>query len=112
MSAASDPDDPVTVVSPEVFESLLASLDEPDEPNLVLAGAAERLREMRAPSDFCQWRGYAGYVVGGKCPECGHAVVVHIGVEHCPVCELVYQASPRFRRQQMRLAGMPVKDMW
>lgn len=23
------------------------------------------------------------------CPDCGHATVLHIGVDHCPVCELV-----------------------
>lgn len=23
------------------------------------------------------------------CPDCGHATLMHIGVGHCPVCELV-----------------------
>lgn len=22
------------------------------------------------------------------CPDCGHAALLHIGVDHCPVCEL------------------------
>lgn len=39
------------------------------------------------------------------CPECGHSPLVHIGVKHCPVCELVYQATPEFRRHHARIHG-------
>lgn len=40
-------DDPVTLVSPDVFERLLASLEEPSEPAPALAKAAARLRAIR-----------------------------------------------------------------
>ncbi|MEZ0089948.1 hypothetical protein [Streptacidiphilus sp. EB129] len=33
-----------------------------------------------APGDFMPWK---------PCTECGHTMLVHIGVDHCPVCELV-----------------------
>lgn len=62
--------------------------------------------------EFCTWKEYAGHRAGGRCPECGHAVVVHIGTEHCPVCELLYQATPEFRRQQQRIAGIPAWERW
>jgi hypothetical protein len=63
---------------------------------------------------FCRWVP----VIGSRkpddmrCPECGHSDLIHIGTDHCPVCELLYQATPQFRRQQMRIAGIPQRDMW
>jgi uncharacterized protein (DUF1778 family) len=41
-------DDPATVVPPDVFDELLASLDEPAEAPPALARAAARLRAIRA----------------------------------------------------------------
>lgn len=38
---------------------------------------------------FCTYRPVTGEVLKTACPECGHALALHIGVEHCPVCELV-----------------------
>jgi hypothetical protein len=63
-------------------------------------------RVYRPLSDFCQWKEYAGLNIGAQCPECGHAVVVHIGTDHCPVCELLWQLTPQFRRQEQRRQGI------
>lgn len=38
---------------------------------------------------LCTYRPLPGDVLKSACPNCGHAAVLHIGVEHCPVCELV-----------------------
>ena len=38
---------------------------------------------------LCTYRPVAGEILASACVECGHAAVLHIGVEHCPVCELV-----------------------
>lgn len=38
---------------------------------------------------FCTYQPLPGEVLKTACPDCGHAAVLHIGVEHCPVCELV-----------------------
>ncbi|MEU5596674.1 hypothetical protein [Streptomyces sp. NPDC020298] len=43
------------------------------------------------PSPFCSYRPVAGERLAAACVECGHALAVHIGVEHCPVCELVHR---------------------
>lgn len=37
----------------------------------------------------CTAKPASGESLAGPCPECGHAAVLHVGVEHCPVCELV-----------------------
>jgi hypothetical protein len=55
--------------------------------------------------ELCTWHPAAGRVIGHPCPVCGHSDLVHIGVDHCPVCELVYQATPQYRRQQERIHG-------
>ncbi|MER6980153.1 hypothetical protein [Streptomyces carpinensis] len=39
---------------------------------------------------FCSSRPVPGQLLTAACGECGHAQVLHIGVEHCPVCELVH----------------------
>lgn len=71
-------------------------------------------RVYRALSDFCRWAPAIGSLKPEdmRCPECGHSDLAHIGVDHCPVCELVYQATPEFRRQQMRIAGIPPQEIW
>ena len=56
----------------------------------------------------CTWTLRAGEIIPGACPECGHSALAHIGVDHCPVCELIYQATPQFRAQERRKRGMPV----
>ena len=38
---------------------------------------------------LCTYRPLPGDVLKSACSDCGHAAVLHIGVEHCPVCELV-----------------------
>lgn len=38
---------------------------------------------------LCTYRPLPGEVLKTACPDCGHAAVLHVGVEHCPVCELV-----------------------
>lgn len=57
--------------------------------------------------ELCTWHPAAGRVIGQPCPVCGHSDLVHIGVEHCPVCELVYQSAPQWRRQEERRRGVP-----
>jgi hypothetical protein len=37
---------------------------------------------------FCTHRPLPGQLLTAGCPDCGHALIVHIGVEHCPVCEM------------------------
>jgi uncharacterized Zn finger protein (UPF0148 family) len=37
---------------------------------------------------LCTYQPVAGEVLKTACVECGHALALHIGVEHCPVCEL------------------------
>lgn len=60
----------------------------------------------RAPDDapphgYCTTKPLPGTyltlaTVTAPCVDCGHATVVHIGVDHCPVCELVaYNATAR-----------------
>jgi hypothetical protein len=40
----------------------------------------------------CTWKPTPGTALNGRCPDCQHAVLVHFGVDHCPVCELVAHA--------------------
>jgi DNA-directed RNA polymerase subunit RPC12/RpoP len=45
--------------------------------------------------------------LSAPCPDCGHATVLHIGVDHCPVCELV-DLNQRARdggRVEVRIQG-------
>lgn len=39
------------------------------------------------------------------CPECGHSGLVHVGTDHCPVCELIWQTTRLWRQQQVRING-------
>lgn len=56
---------------------------------------------------FCTWTPPVTWKPGTPCPRCGHSDLVHTGTAHCPVCELVHQATPAFRRQQERIGGTP-----
>jgi hypothetical protein len=37
-----------------------------------------------APGDFMPWK---------PCPICQHTLLAHVGVDHCPICELVAHAE-------------------
>lgn len=50
-------------------------------------------------SDFCKRRPVPGDILGAACSNCGHSTALHVGVEHCPVCELVDMAK-RFRESE------------
>lgn len=38
---------------------------------------------------YCTTAPMAGARLTDECLDCGHAVVLHVGTEHCPVCEMV-----------------------
>jgi hypothetical protein len=45
------------------------------------------------------------------CVDCAHATAVHIGVEHCPVCELVgHNANARAAAEAVTVAPMSLAD--
>jgi hypothetical protein len=48
-----------------------------------------RTPDIARPGSYCNQRPVPGEYVGAGCGQCGHALVLHIGVTHCPVCELV-----------------------
>lgn len=53
------------------------------------------------PRPYCTRPPAAGEYLSAACGTCGHAVVLHVGVEHCPVCELVdLNTTARTRVQQ------------
>lgn len=43
------------------------------------------------------------------CPECGHLVVLHVGVDVCPLCVLVSVAS-QVKEHETRLAKLERND--
>jgi len=61
---------------------------------------------------WCTWKLLAGSRIGSACPACGHSDLGHVGTKHCPVCELVWQASPQGRRKLMRIAGIPASAVY
>ena len=85
-------------------------------------GHAPRPRETTPPEQpsYCTYRPLPGEVLKSACPDCGRAVALHIGVEHCPVCELVQRnrqaaadvaefrrlLDPRVREQEARRAAL------
>ena len=72
----------------------------------VLTGAFGPMRKLDPRTgDLCTWECPAGWRIGDPCPECGHSDLVHVGTRHCPVCELIWQATPAFRRWQERIHG-------
>lgn len=40
-------------------------------------------------AEYCTTPPMAGARLTDECLDCGHAVVLHVGTEHCPACELV-----------------------
>jgi hypothetical protein len=45
--------------------------------------------DVTAPTPYCTTVPRTRDRLTDACPECGHATVLHLGVGHCPVCELV-----------------------
>jgi hypothetical protein len=41
------------------------------------------------PTTYCTTKPRAGDHLTDACRDCGHAVVLHVGTDHCPVCELL-----------------------
>ena len=41
------------------------------------------------PAAYCTRKPTPGAYLSDGCPDCGHAIVLHVGVDHCPVCETV-----------------------
>lgn len=51
---------------------------------------------MIAPDGYCRnlhTVNPGDHLPAGTCDQCGHALLAHIGVDHCPVCELVNTAE-------------------
>lgn len=48
-----------------------------------------RTADSARPTRYCTRAPMPGEHLGAACGQCGHAVLLHIGVRHCPVCELV-----------------------
>lgn len=48
-------------------------------------------------ADYCTRKPVPGQVIGAGCEDCGHAMVLHVGVDHCPVCELVHFNQQLYR---------------
>jgi uncharacterized Zn finger protein (UPF0148 family) len=64
------------------------------------------------PPAYCTTTPRAGDRIAAPCPDCGHATVLHIGVDHCPVCELV-ELNRRARdggRVEIRVEGAAVTE--
>lgn len=45
--------------------------------------------EQQGHAPYCTKIPRPGDRLTDACPDCGHATVLHLGVDHCPVCELV-----------------------
>lgn len=47
---------------------------------------------------YCATKPLPGSFLTESCADCGHSAVLHVGVDHCPVCEAVdlNQQSRRF----------------
>lgn len=41
------------------------------------------------PAAYCTRKPVPFAYLSDGCPDCGHAIVLHVGVNHCPVCEMV-----------------------
>ena len=44
---------------------------------------------MSEVDSYCLTQPVPGDYISGRCPDCGHLVAVHVGCEHCPVCEIL-----------------------
>ncbi|NUP39176.1 MAG: hypothetical protein HOY76_19720 [Streptomyces sp.] len=71
------------------------------------------LAEPERPA-FCSYRPVAGEILATACVECGHALSLHIGVEHCPVCELVQhnrqvRAAMAANRLEVHVTGVDAR---
>lgn len=67
---------------------------------------AERATPRLYPSSRpCDRQDFAGHPAGGTCPDCGHAVVVHVGAQSCAMCRLEWMLSPAYWQRQARIYG-------
>lgn len=76
------------------------------------------------PPTFCAYQPAAGEILATVCVECGHALALHIGVEHCPVCELTahnqhLRAAMAANRIEVHVTGVDgrvlertIKQIW
>jgi|GEM_PF-5195095 len=53
----------------------------------------------------------AGEQANEPCRECGHLAALHVGVKHCPVCELVHhnrqvRAAMSMNRLEVHVTGV------
>jgi len=69
--------------------------------------------DVQRAAAYCTTAPIPGQPLGASCGDCGHAVVLHVGVTHCPVCELT-QLNDRAReglaagRVEVTVHGEPV----
>jgi hypothetical protein len=77
---------------------------------------------MAQPDAYCSTTPTPGTLLApatlaAPCAHCGHATVLHIGVDHCPVCELV-DLNERGRRLvdagrvEIAVHGKPVDEAY
>ena len=58
----------------------------------------------------------AGLLMTDTCGDCGHAAALHVGVDHCPVCELVQhnrqvRAAMAANRVRVEVAGLDPRTL-
>ena len=70
---------------------------------------AARAREhARHPSAACR-RTFSTTDHAGTCPDCGHAVIAHIGTGSCVICRMEDTLTSRWRQQQARIRGLDAR---
>ena len=62
--------------------------------------------QVGAKMNTCQ-RTFGDHEHAGTCPDCGHAVIAHIGTESCVICRMEYTLTPQWRQHQARMQGQP-----
>lgn len=67
------------------------------------------------PPEFCTTK-CVGQQMTDPCRECGHLVALHVGVDHCPVCELVHhnrqmQAAMAVGRIEVHVTGVDERTL-
>lgn len=63
------------------------------------------------PPPFCSREPVPGQLLTSECGACGHSLLLHVGVDHCPVCELVHhnrqlQAAICDSRVEVHVSGV------
>jgi hypothetical protein len=59
------------------------------------------------PTSYCTTVPRIGDLLTDRCRDCGHATALHVGVDHCPVCELV-----DLNKQALTVHGKVVNDQY